>query len=468
MCKHLKPFVRSECSKRAVEDPTIFGLTIDCYDEIFDYLSLNELYSIGQTCRLMRKVAGEYFQRNFVTFEKICCYDGVYTVCSSQGNSHQRVYISKLSPYITRISHYYNIFGPHYYIYKHSDEFIAVNRIDFIGVSFNRDRVKYIQPILERAEVLQLTKCKFYDGNFHESFLQFCTNLKQLCVHDDIGHVISDGESWLEKRFGNINHLELKPRWPCKIGKLNEFLQQNRDNLRSFSTCSRFLWFNQHQLSESDVKLDELEITVNEMDHIKISVEGVYMHSICEVLNGLYARGFYKRLRLSLIELDQNCSELLTTLGGLDKLHLKHFSGIFRVSQLVNLKELKISNGIKAKDMDILAKNLINLTEVSLGNTTYNDFLPFVRHSANLQVLQLYPKNKKQFNGGALNLNALNDERAHLIGARKLTIHVPDEIFLATKWTTKYGITNFNFIEMKRDNSYNYDEEYKILHVKSE
>lgn len=45
-------------------------------------------------------------------------------------------------------------------------------------------------------------------------------------------------------------------------------------------------------------------------------------------------------------------------------------------------------------------------------------------------------------------------EREKLVGARKITIYVPDAIYyLATKCATENGITNFNFIEMKRIDS---------------
>ena len=37
--------------------PKIFKLNIDCFDEIFEYLSLKDLHSLGQTYRTMQQVA---------------------------------------------------------------------------------------------------------------------------------------------------------------------------------------------------------------------------------------------------------------------------------------------------------------------------------------------------------------------------------------------------------------------------
>lgn len=52
-----------------------------------------------------------------------------------------------------------------------------------------------------------------------------------------------------------------------------------------------------------------------------------------------------------------------------------------------------------------------------------------------------------------LELDMLDGERGKLAGARKVTIYVPDAVYLATKWATENGTTNFNMIEMKRANS---------------
>lgn len=38
-----------------IEAP-IFALNIDCFEEIFDYLSLKDVHSFGQTCKALQKV----------------------------------------------------------------------------------------------------------------------------------------------------------------------------------------------------------------------------------------------------------------------------------------------------------------------------------------------------------------------------------------------------------------------------
>lgn len=62
---------------REVTPPKIFKLTIDCFDEIFEYLSLGDLIKFGFTCKTMQQIAGKYFKRNYSAAENICEKDGI-------------------------------------------------------------------------------------------------------------------------------------------------------------------------------------------------------------------------------------------------------------------------------------------------------------------------------------------------------------------------------------------------------
>lgn len=42
---------------------SIFSLNVDCLEMIFDFLSLEDVCSIGRTCRGLRDIAGDYFYR---------------------------------------------------------------------------------------------------------------------------------------------------------------------------------------------------------------------------------------------------------------------------------------------------------------------------------------------------------------------------------------------------------------------
>lgn len=59
--------------------PKIFKLDIDCFNEIFEYLSMEDVHSVGKTCKTMQQVAGEYFRQNCSAAKNICKNDGFYT-----------------------------------------------------------------------------------------------------------------------------------------------------------------------------------------------------------------------------------------------------------------------------------------------------------------------------------------------------------------------------------------------------
>lgn len=58
---------------------SIFTLTVDCFDEIFDYLTLEDLCSFGQTCRKSQQIAGNYFKSNY---SNATTYSTSHTVCT--------------------------------------------------------------------------------------------------------------------------------------------------------------------------------------------------------------------------------------------------------------------------------------------------------------------------------------------------------------------------------------------------
>lgn len=418
----------------------IFALNNDCLGLIFDYLSMKDLHSFGQTCKAFQQIAGEYFERNYKSSEKFTSSDGIYTVYSDQnGVINQRTQTSAFNRFINYISHYYENLEPLRYIQAHSDEFKSINQIYLVCLILNATKIECLKKLLAKIEIIQIRQCTT-DGDFYDILLKWCGNVKRIYVQDDLGYILDEnGNPWLLQEYPMLEHLQLTPRFSFKINELDAFFQRN-PGVQSFSTSSRCLWENRHELLQSTIKLDKLEIQILDNYHRHL----INMQSICALLNQFYGRGFYKRLHLSVKCVDQQCSEHVITLMALEILSIKQFTGCFKLSQLTKLKELEINNSINSKDIEMFATNLVNLERLSLLDTTVNDIEPFVRCLAKLHRLRV------QFNEGSLNLAALNRERGKLTGARKLIIYVSNNVFLATKWNTANGVTNFDFIEMRR------------------
>lgn len=455
-------------SATKASNPKIFKLNADCLDEIFEYLTLKDIHSFGQTCRAMQKVAGEYYKLNYSAAEKFIGNDGsgIYTIYSDDSGVI-KTQTSGFNQFTQFLSHHYEDFEPFRYIKKHSDEFISVNHLYLVCVGLNAAKMNYFQGILPQLSVVQIRQCTIWDGDFYEIILQFCDTLKRLYVQDDLGDIINRmHNSWLMRSYPSLEHLELTPRYSFEIVELSKFFELN-PNLRSFSISSHSLWMNRKHIRDSDIKLDLLEVKHFDSGFYFYHVEKLSIQSICTILNELFLHGRYKSLHFYVKDIDKESVDVMMKIQGLDKLSVKVVNGTAQfLSNLINLKELNIFDCTNA-DMEEIAGNLTKLERIFIQNATYDDMLAFIRRSPKLKVIKIFHKDKEHFNGGILNLVKLNEEREKLLKARKVIIYVEDDVFLATKWATDNGDTNLNLIEMKRSKALCWDYDcrtFKTLH----
>lgn len=442
------------------QTPKIFKLNADCLDEIFEYLSLKDLHSFGQTCRAMQKVAGEYYRLNYAAAEKFIGNDGIYTIYPDDSGII-KTQTSAFNQYTQFLSHHYEDFEPFRYIKTHSDEFISVNHLCLVCVGLNSAKMTYFANILPKIEVAQIRQCTIWNGDFHEIILQHCENvLRRLYVQDDLGDIINRMQnSWLLRKYPRLEHLELTPRYSFEITELGQFFKLNH-TIRSFSINSHCLWMNCKQLMDSGIQLDLLEVKHFDSGFYFYHVEKLSMQSICTALNQLYDRGCYKIVRLNVKDIDEESTNQMASIQGLERLAVKEVQGTTAqfLSKLNNLKELSILDHINV-DWDEVAGNLKKLERLFIQNATYDDMMAFIRRSPKLKLIKVFPKDMEHFNGGVMNLVKLNEERKNLPKARKLIIYIEDNVFLPTKWATDDGDTNLSHIEMKRSKSLSWDYE---------
>ena len=53
----------------ASEQQKIFKLSVDCFENLFDYLSIVDLDSLAQTCTRMQRVVGHFYQQELPKHE---------------------------------------------------------------------------------------------------------------------------------------------------------------------------------------------------------------------------------------------------------------------------------------------------------------------------------------------------------------------------------------------------------------
>lgn len=446
---------------------TIFKLNVDCLDEIFEYLSLKDLHSFGQTCRAMQKVAGEYYKFNYAAAEKFIGNDGIYTIYSDN-NGLIKTQTSGFNQFTQFLSHHYEDFEPFRYIKTHSTEFISVNHLYLVCVGLNSAKMKYFHDILPQIEIAQIRQCTIWNGDFYEIILQFCAKLRRLYVQDDLGDIINRMQNpWLLQKYPSLEHLELTPRYSFEITQLGQFFELN-PNIRSFSVSSHCLWMNRMHLLNSHITLDALEVKHFDSGFYFYHVEKLSMQAICSILNQLYENGRFKMLHFFIKDIEKESIDQMTTLEALERLTVKEINGT-TAKLLVNLpklRELSIFNCANG-DWEHVAGNLMKLEKLYIQNATYDDMLAFIRYSPKLKLIKVFPTDNEHFNGGIINLVKLNEERKQLTNAQKIVIYVEDDIFLATKWATDNGDTNLSLIEMKRSKSLCWDYDcstFKTLH----
>lgn len=427
----------------------IFNVVHVCIEEIFEYLSLKDLHSLGQTCKLMQRVSGEYFKQHFRYAEKFTNSDGIYTTYSDhEGIRNQRTPTMGFNRFIANASYYYHDLGPLRYLDSHSNELLSLNDFYIVCASIDSTKVKLLQKLLGKVSIVRIHQCRMYSGDFYDIFLKFCKNIKNLVILDDLGGILcQNGNPWLLQKYPTLKSVHFDPRSALKIHELSEFLKRH-PNIRSFTTNSRCFWVNQQMLLNSKVKLDELCIRNMEYHYGDTFMQDI--SSLCQLLNNLYERGFYKRLHFDSDRFNQEYSDHLSRLRGLEKLSIQKLDGIFGLPIMTNLKELKIdeSHEMTSTDLEMLATNLINLEKVTLGLADFRDISTLVRRLPKLKKLDVYPS------GEILNLWSLNELRRELhneqLGTSKVTIYVSQELFMATKWTAKNGDIDLEFVEMRR------------------
>ncbi|XP_031636499.1 uncharacterized protein LOC116349275 [Contarinia nasturtii] len=403
----------------------------------------------------MNKVAGEYYKQNHSSALKYCKEDGIYTFYYDIDVNHKPIRISGFNKFMPCISILYseNIDSP--YIHSHINEFESINQIKLRALNID-EKFDLFKQLLSQLQIIQCTGCSVV-GDFYDLILKYCKNLKEIHVEYLVaGSRINRKLNWLLQKYPKLERLTCMPCDSYQFKEIREFFVRN-PNVQRFSTSAESWCKNGDIFLNSNVKLDILELKRSRIrywlqPHGKKTSETSF-----ELLNQLHEQGFYKRLYIYIRRLSGKRITQLATFKGLELLCILLFDKSYNLAQLTNLRELIILDGSRApKDMEILANGLIKLERFYIDNGSIDNIMPFIRRSPKLNKIKFLPRNK----GVILNLTMLNSERAKLVGARKIIIYTRDDVFLATKWTTRNGDTNLSFIEMRRADSIEWNHNY--------
>lgn len=409
----------------------LFDLNIDCFRELFEFLPLKEICSLRQTCKNLKEITDH-------------CIDLDYPAVKL---GHGQIEISDKS------SDQLNLIEP--------NDFKFIKRVQISMKKLKKSKIPNFQSILHHVEMVELNVSKT-DCDFHTNFMKFCANIKSLRIYNIRSKsIIKGGESkWLNHHYPTLEHIflnDLHMKIYCgkEISGLKKFFQLN-PNIRVFSTTFNFLWMNRNWLKKSNISFERLELEVNYL--LERNAENV-----CGLVSELYKKGFYKRLHFyGTIIHDEDMNRIIL-LPELEKMNIRYSDtsqeGI--PSSLISLKELSFMDQYDFRDLNTLASNLVNVDRIHISKTTIDGILPFVRRSSKLMKIRvncLSGVNETYFKDGAIDVQALNNERIQLPAACILTIYVAESIFLRTKRTM--AVTECSLVQLKRTHAYEWTHQF--------
>ncbi|XP_031620762.1 uncharacterized protein LOC116339185 [Contarinia nasturtii] len=441
----------------------IFKLNIDCFELVFDYLSLKSLTAVSQTCKRMQTIAGYCFQLNYRSANVEFYDDGFY-------HDGKRIDCFKiffqnvqLSYMCSQIDEYAAFFVENGRIKTFSHNMMmnfvtlmkdstSIKRIE-IGcchgcVRLRKARIKEMLGILSRAE--RVTINTYENENVLDRMFGACSNAKFILVK-----IIKNESQWMHRIYPTLEHFAVTGsdwHWVEESPGLKTFLELNT-NIKQFSVNAYFFWLNGELFKSSNIKLDTLAIEYDK--------RGAQIDSFCRLLNELHESGFYKKLHVHTDCFGQEVIDQLASVKGLVSFcDVSNTNFTIKIGALRNLEELYMFNSYCITDLKILPHILLKLKCIHILWANSDDILPFICHSKNLNKIRVYNLSSGSHCNAykILDLFALNKEREKLVGAHKITIYIREDMYLSTKWAMKQ--TDFSLIEIKRISSYDWSYEF--------
>lgn len=427
--------------QRKMCDSFIFILNIDCFEEIFDYLSLNQLAVVGETSKNMQKIAGHCFRQSYKASRSTFYYD--FDVNYVRANCFID-FIRKIRVIQSNEA---------FYDFLRWNRLQSLAQIRFYDHAITKAKVECMKMILGQVDSIELLECKI-ESDFYETFLVVCPKLKRLCV--DGSTIIGTQYDWLLRKYPSLEHFQLLTSIGLEVNELATFFRLN-SGIKRFSTGANFFWVNQLSIKATNLKLNILAI--------KYDVR-VHLAPLCHLLNELYDMGFYKKLHFYFdhpFGFNQEIVDQVKSVKSLVKIAANSRKNYTNLYSLVDLEELCVTSSHAINDLHRLPDTLMNIRHIYFLEASTDDILPFIKRAPKLNKIKV-----RHFYGGihfdvdsnVLNLMALNEAREKLDFAKKITIYVKEDVYLATKWTM--ARTEFSLIQMRRIESYDWDMDFQI------
>lgn len=410
--------------------PPCLKLIADCWNHIFDFLSVRDVERMGKTCKQMYQIAGQYVLENskecYFHFYKMDFCEYISNMVISQG---------------CRLNNFIGI-----------DTYPFLKTIIINGMTLRNTEIQYMRNVLKNIENMHLNSC---DIGYRalKQLIPYCPKLKYLKVESHYKTETTTKAMFLQlcPALENLQYQASPPFDYTQNVNLKPFLEKNT-TLKHFGCLDTFLWANRDLLIKTNVQLDSLTIYFENL------FQSTWGFTLCDqfkdFLQVLHERGFYKALHISRKTCIkdttfENVSRLIDTVPALEMLNISRSSVYKNSSRLISLKELCLENcGL---DDELIAKNLISLERLTLKDDEEIDcIVPFIRHSKKLKII------KADFIcyyiSDSIDIFTLNEERKMLSNACRVVIYVNEEVYLDLKW--KFNNLSLSHIKFTRSGQY--------------
>lgn len=411
-------------------------LIADCWNHIFDLLSLRDIIAMSKTCKHMQQTVGQYVLQNF--------RDHSFGLSSP----FNRVFRADFCQYISKLTIFQS---DHLDQVVDADTYSSLKTIIFKGEKLRATQIKYLRNVLKNIEDIRIdNSCVIGDRRFKQLH-KYCPKLKYLKMdlHYQAKLLNSITNTMLTRYFPALENLQYNAfsHNTKQNNKLKPFLEKHT-KLKHFGCNALFLWANRDSLMKTNIQLDSL--TVN-FDNFFAEYNFESFKQFKDFVIELYERGFYKTLHSSCETHIKNSTfkyfcNVIDTLPAIEMLNISNSSMYDSLPRLTNLKELCME--CCDSDSEFMAKNLISLERLTLKHDVeIQTILPFIRHSRKLKSIKIF--HFPTYSGRPiLDIFTLNEERKMLANACRVVIYVEEEIYLRMKW--KSDNLSLSHIRIKR------------------
>lgn len=402
--------------------PDIFKLHAIACDDLFDFLSLSDLSSMGLTCERMNRLIGLYFQQNF---------HKTFIRSTKNGVSANGINVNHISRFIERIKFSSYTSEEFQFIEKNCR---SVKYISFVGQIdlLTKSKISCLKNTLDKVENIELVLSST-DGEIYDCLLKYCTNLKSLRIHSKSGD-----NNWFLQSYPKLNSILINN---CdEIPEFSTFLEKN-SGILNMGFYSSFIFNNAEALLTSNIMIDKLTLHFCNTDGFD---------SFCFLLNKLYQRGFYKNLKLDfdyICDFNKEIAELLAKLPSVSKIDISFMKGNVELPIMKKLRKIKFKREIDSCGFfKSITVNACNIECATFLIPTFDKILYLMSNLKKLKEIRTH----RPFTG-ILNIEVLNNAREKLKGAHKVIIYLFEMDYLTTKWS--FGNKDFNMVEIRRNGS---------------